>query len=247
MDCRRTARTIRAVRIRRQLTQEDVARRARVHRSTISRFERGFCGTLTIDVIDRVCAALEIRLDLVPRWRGGDLDRLLNAGHAALHEVVATYLATLPGWEVVPEVTFAINGERGAIDLLCWHAETGSLLVIELKTELVDMNDLLGSMDRRLRLAWRIARDRGWNVRTVSGWIIVTEGTTNRRRLTAHKQMLRNAFPMDGLAMRTWMSHPSGTARAISLWSSALPGHKRRTGSTPRQVHHRSGASTGSS
>jgi transcriptional regulator with XRE-family HTH domain len=243
MDCRRLASTIRAVRIRRRLTQEDVARRARIHRATVSRLERGFCSTLTLDVIDRVCAVLEIRLDLVPRWRGGDLDRLLNAGHAGLHEEVATYLATLLGWAVAPEVTYSINGERGAIDLLCWHAETCSLLIIELKTELVDLSDLLGSMDRRLRLARRIARERGWEPRTVSGWIIVSEGTTNRRRLAQHRQMLRNAFPLDGVAMRAWARRPSGEVRGLSLWSSALPGHERRTGSTPRRVHHGCGRS----
>jgi transcriptional regulator with XRE-family HTH domain len=237
------ASTIRAVRIRCHLTQEDVARRARVHRSTVSRLERGYCATLTLDVIDRVCAVLEIRLDLVPRWRGGDLDRLLNAGHSALHEEVATYFAALHGWEVAPEVTYSINGERGAIDLLCWHAETRSLLVIELKTELVDLSDLLGSMDRRLRLALRIARERGWDVRAVSGWIIVSDGTTNRRRLAAHQQMIRNAFPSDGIAMRSWTRRPSGTIRGLSLWSSARPRHERRSASTPRRVLHRAAAS----
>jgi transcriptional regulator with XRE-family HTH domain len=243
MDCRRLASTIRAVRIRRQLTQEDVARRARIHRATVSRLERGFCSTLTLDVIDLVCAVLEIRLDLVPRWRGGDLDRLLNAGHAGLHEEVATYFAALHGWEVAPEVTYSINGERGAIDLLCWHAETGSLLVVELKTELVDMSDLLGSMDRRLRLARRIGRERGWDVQSVSGWIIVAGGTTNRRRLSAHRQMLRNAFPSDGTEMRAWTRRPSGPVRALSMWSSALPGHQRRSTSTPRRVHRTSARS----
>jgi transcriptional regulator with XRE-family HTH domain len=239
VDGRRVALTVRAVRIRRGWAQQDVADRARVHRSTVSRLERGHCPTLTLEVIDRVCSVLEVRLDLVPRWRGGDLDRLLNAGHSALHEDVARFFAALPGWEALPEVTYSIDGERGAIDMLCWHAATGSVLVIEFKTELVDLNDLLSSMDRRLRLAWNIARQRGWDVRSVSGSVIVSGGTTNRRRLAAHARMLRNAFPVDGNAMRAWAHRPVDAVRGISLWSSAPPQHVRRTGSTPKRVRRR--------
>jgi transcriptional regulator with XRE-family HTH domain len=241
VDCRRVATTFRAVRIRRALTQEDVARRARVHRSTVSRLERGFCSTLTLDTIDRVCAVLEIRLDLLPRWRGGDLDRLLNAGHAGLHEEVAHFLTSVGGWVVVPELTYSVFGERGAIDLFCWHAATRSVLVIELKTELVDINDLLSSMDRRIRLAWRIARDRGWQPRSVSAWVIVAGGTTNRRRLVTHETVLRSAFPESGLTMRSWCRRPSDPVRGLSLWSSASPQHVRRARSTPKRVRHSRG------
>jgi len=41
-----------------------------------------------------------------------------------------------------------VYGERGVIDILCFHSPTGSLLVIELKTEIVDVQDLVGGVDR---------------------------------------------------------------------------------------------------
>ena len=207
-----------------------------MHRSTISRVERGHAGTLSVDTLASICAALDVRLDLIPRWRGGDLDRLLNAGHSALHEAVASFFAQLTGWTLVPEATFAIFGERGAIDILCWHAATRSLLVIELKTEIVDVQELIGSMDRKLRLAWRVARERGWQPTTISGWVIVTETTTNRRRLASHQRMLRNAFPADGMSMRAWVRQPAGRLVGLSLWSSAHPQHVRKPTSTLKRV-----------
>ncbi len=87
------------------------------------------------------------------RWRGGELDRLLNARHSAMHELVAGRFAQLPGWQIVPEASFSIYGERGAVDVLGWHAARGMLLVVELKTEIVDVQDLLASVDRKRRLA----------------------------------------------------------------------------------------------
>jgi hypothetical protein len=118
----------------------------------VSRIERGHLRPLSVDAILRVAEALEIRIDWSPRWRGGDLDRMLNAGHAAMHNSVARLFRRLP-WLMAPEVTFSIYGERGTIDILAFHPPTGALVVIELKTELVDVQDLIGSVDRYRRLA----------------------------------------------------------------------------------------------
>ena len=71
------------------------------------------------------------------------------------------------------EVSFSIWGERGVIDLLMWHPGRRALLIIELKTEIVDTGELLGTMDRRVRLARKIAEERGWDPLTVSSWIVL--------------------------------------------------------------------------
>ncbi len=67
-----------------------------------------------------------------------------------------------------PEVSFAVYGERGVIDILAWHPGERALLVIELKTEIVDIQDLIGTVDRKRRLARVVARDRGWVRRRAS-------------------------------------------------------------------------------
>ena len=66
-----------------------------------------------------------------------------------MHEELARLFAGLPDWVAVPEVTFSIYGERGAIDILAWHEPTRSLLVIELKTELVDIQETSGRSTAR--------------------------------------------------------------------------------------------------
>ena len=169
----------------------------------------------------RVAEVLEIRLTIEARWRGGELERLINADHSLLHELVARLLDGFAPWLRLPEVSFAIAGERGVIDILAFHPPTGSLLVIELKTVIADANRLAAGMDRKLRLAGRIARERGWEPRTVSAWVVVVDSRSNRRRLAAHRAMLRPAFPQDGHAVRRWLADPSGVVRALSFLSLA--------------------------
>ncbi|HYM52131.1 MAG TPA: helix-turn-helix domain-containing protein [Candidatus Dormibacteraeota bacterium] len=77
-------RVIRALRRRRGWRQEDAALRARIHRSTWSLLERGHVDHLTLSTVRRCLAALEVKLDLQPRWRGAELDRLLDEEDATL-------------------------------------------------------------------------------------------------------------------------------------------------------------------
>ena len=216
---------IRAVRIRQRLRQSDLATRAGVSQKSVSRIERAHLGTLSLDTLRKVAATLDIRVDVQARWRGGDLDRLMNARHSALSESVVRALRR-PGWIVAPEVSFSIYGERGIIDLLAWNQAKRALLVIELKTEIVDLNELVGTLDRKVRLAARIAREHGWAIEpetTISAWVIVTDSRTNRRRLQAHSAMLRAAYPIDGRAIRPWLGRPSAPVRCLSFWSSTRP------------------------
>lgn len=218
----------RAVRLRKGWRQVDVAAAARVSIATISRLERGDVESVSVGMLLRVAAALEIRIDWMPRWRGGELDRMLNAGHAAMHEAAAVELAGTD-WLTAAETTYAIYGERGIIDILCFHPPTGALLVIELKTDLVDVQALIGAVDRYRRLAPQVARERGWAVKFVSCWVLLRDTPSNHRRLAAHATVLRNAFPVDGRRMRGWLRHPAGTVAALSFLSDS---HARRASGT---------------
>lgn len=218
MDDVRVGRSFRAVRIRKGWRQSDVADVAGVSQDTVSRLERGDLEGMTVERIRAIGQAMNILIDLTPRWRGGELDRLLGARHSALHEEVAGRFAALPGWTTVPEVTFSIYGERGAIDVLAWHAATRTLLVIELKTELVDIQEMLGTLDRKRRLAPKIAAERGWIAGAVGVWVILADGRTNRRRVDAHRTVLRAALPSDGRAMNAWLAAPGGEIAGLSYW-----------------------------
>ncbi len=216
----RVSRAFRAVRIRRRWRQVDIADRARVSRSEVSKAECGQIDGITIATLMRIADALEVHLDLVPRWQGGELDRLLDAKHAALAERVAAELARFAGWVLAPEVSFAIYRERGRIDILAWHPATRSLLIGELKTELSDMQDTLGTIDMKRRLAKEIARQRGWYPRSASVWLVISGNRTNRRRAAAHGTILRAAFPApDGRQrLRRWLAAPVGTVAAMTFW-----------------------------
>ena len=219
MEDQRFGSTIRAVRVRRGWRQEDLAARSGVSPSTISRLERGHPGSLSLDMIRRVAKALDVRVDLVPRWRAGDLDRLLNAKHSQLHELVARWFAKeLPAWILAPEVSYAIFGERGVVDIVAWHPGRRAILVIELKTDIVDVNQIIGKVGEKARLIRQIVKDRGWDPLTVSTWLIVAAGRTNRARISAHQAVLRAAFPADGRVVRRWLADPVGRVAGLTIW-----------------------------
>lgn len=210
---------LRAVRVKRRWRQIDLAQRARVHRSVISRIERGQFESTSIGAILAIARALDIQVSLSARWHAGDLDRLVNGRHARLHESVARWFAEdLPEWVLDPEVSFSIYGERGVIDILAWHPSSRALIVIELKTDIVDVNLLMSQMDQRRRLAREIVRDRGWDPVSISTWVIVANGRTNRARLAAHRVVLRNAFPLDGRSIQGWLRRPDRGIAALSIW-----------------------------
>ena len=241
MTDQRLGASVRYLRIRRAWRQRDLAERAGVSQSAVSRIERGHLAGMRLDLIRAVAAAVDLRVDVVGRYRGGDLDRMLASGHSALHETVARHLGTRPGWRFASEVSFAIYGDRGVMDLLAWHERHRALLVIELKTEFVDMNELIGTLDRKRRRAAEVARARGWlaNASSVSVWVIVSDSSTNRRRAREHVAMLRMAYPLDGRAIRGWLRRPVGPVGCLSFWATS-PSGTAKSGSRPVQpVRHR--------
>lgn len=241
MDDQQLGVRLRAARIRRGWRQADLAGRAGVSDATVSRIERGHLGSLTFEAVRCVTAALEIRLETLPRSRAGDLDRLVNARHAALAEAVLARFARLPGWVARPEISFNVYGDRGVVDVLAWHAASRSLLVIELKTEIVELGELLAVLDRKRRLGAAIGAPLGWVPDLVGTWLIVAEGRTNRRRLTAHRAILRAAFPDDLRHVGSWLREPRGELRAMSRWPNRHPGTARSAFATPRRVRRATG------
>lgn len=216
VDDLRIGLALRRVRLRLGWRQQDVAERAGVSRATYSAIERGHIDRTTVAMLRRLAGVLEIRVELVPRWRGADLDRMIAAGHSRMAEQVGRALSRA-GWEARHEVSFSHFGERGVIDIVGWHAGRGAMLIIELKTEIVDVNELLVTMDRRRRLAPVVAASLGFAPRSVSTWVVVAETRTNRRRLAAHRTILRAAFAQDGRAISGWLRRPIGSLAALSF------------------------------
>ena len=220
---------LRALRLRRGLRQVDIARGAGCAHATVSRIERGHLEELTVARLRHVAGALNARVVIDVRWRGAEAARLLDERHAALQQELALRFARLPGWEFAPEVSFSIYGERGSIDVLARHRASGAVLVVELKSELVNLQDLLATVDRKRRLAPAIARERGWACNVVGTWVLLEEGRENRRRVAAHRHVLIGAFPSRGREIRAWLAGPGGTIAALSILTIARAGNGRRS------------------
>ena len=79
MDLGRLGRGIRALRRRRGWRQDDLAAAAGVSRAQVSRVELGDGAAITIGVIEHIVAAAGGSLDVLLRWQGEGLDRLVDA------------------------------------------------------------------------------------------------------------------------------------------------------------------------
>jgi hypothetical protein len=201
-----------------------VASKAGISQSAYSEIERGHLDAVPLRTLRNVAAVLEVRLVIEPRWRGAGLDRAISSRHAAMTEAVSRLLVEA-GWALRPEVSFNHYGERGVVDLIAWHPQSCTLLLVELKTELVDVNGLLAVTDRRRRLAGNIVHQFGWQPARIAQWVVMAEGRTNRRRLAEHRTALRSAFPADGRSIAGWLHDPCEPVSALwFLPNSSLAG-----------------------
>jgi transcriptional regulator with XRE-family HTH domain len=236
MDDIRVGAAIRAARVRRGWRQVDLATRAGVSDSLVSRIERGHVQGVQLSTLRAVAAVLEIRVELLPRSRGADLDRLINAKHAALTEAMTGWLRTFPGWELRPEYSFSVYGERGVIDMIGWHAERRALLECEHKSDIIDSGELFGTLDRRRRLGATIVESLGWKPATVSTLLVIGESDTNRRRVGALAATFDAALPDRIPAVRRYLHNPDHAIRGRMFFADRRPGQLINGYATVRRV-----------
>ena len=227
MDAVRVGRSVRALRLRAGLRQSDLSARARVPREVISEVERGFVSRASLDDLHQLAAALGADLDVRIRWRGEGLDRLLDEAHAATVGATVARLGRT-GWETAVEVSFSIWGERGSIDVLAWHARSRTLLVVEVKSVIPDIQAMLHGLDRKTRLAPKVATERGWRPAAVGRLLVVAESPTSRGRVRRSGAVLDAALPSRGPAVRSWLRGPRGSIAGIWFLSNAAHAHTRR-------------------
>lgn len=204
------------LRVRQGMTQVVLATRAGVGRRAVSMLELGRGEHLPLARIEAIVHALGGRLDLRLLWNGPELDRLLDEAHAAVAALVKRRLERW-GWDVRVEVSFSRYGERGRIDLLAYNAALRVLLVIEVKTELVDVQGLLGTLDQKARLARHVADRFGWRPRRVVPAIVFLEHSATRKRLR-FADTLFSSFTCRGRAALSWVRKPMEPVPDGLLW-----------------------------
>lgn len=224
---------VRALRHRQGLTQAELATRAEVSQAAVSRVERGRAREITLRTLDRIAEALGARTSLRLYWQGEALDRLLDAAHAGIVDRVIVILVAA-GWEVVPEATFSVYGERGSIDVLAFHPEHGALLIVEVKSAVPDMQAMLSNFDRKVRIGPRLAEGRGWAIRSVSRLLVLPDDRTARRRLAEHDATISRVLPGRTRVMRNWIANPTvAVAGVLFLSNSQRTRTRHRVGHRP--------------
>ncbi len=242
MDDRALGRRFRVVRHHLDLRQADVGEAAGLSQDVISLVEVGRIEDVSVRALRRHAAALggELRIEL--RYRAAELDRLLDEGHAALVGAVSARLRDL-GWEVRPEVSFAVYGERGAIDVVGWHAESGTLLVVEVKTELVSIEETLRRHDTKVRLAARVVEERfGWRPQRVARLLVLPEQRTARRQVERHAAVMTPAYPVRGHEVAAWLRSPSGSVSGLVFLPATSDGRALGGAVRRRRIGRRRGA-----
>lgn len=224
----------RALRRRRGWSQARLATAVGVSRAVVWRIERGHGDRVTLATLVRVATALDARVDVRLLWHGENLDRLIDARHARLVELTLERL-TQAGWLVATEASFNVRGERGSIDVLGYHADTGSLLVVEVKSVVPDLQAMLHGVDRKARIAPVVARERGWEASSVSRLLVLPEGQTTRRRVDSHRMTFGSSLPARTVEVRRWLVDPTGRLDGIAFLSDAPHKSKRQTGPRPPQ------------
>ncbi|MGH2427572.1 MAG: hypothetical protein ACRDGV_01620 [Candidatus Limnocylindria bacterium] len=213
MDDRRLGLAVRARRHRRAWRLVDLAATAGVGPTVCSLMERGQVERLSVRTARAIAGAVDLDLGWDIGWQRQDIDRLLDADHSALAAHWTRRLET-DGWLARSEISFNRYGDRGRIDLLGYHPVHRVLVVIEIKTALVDAQALLVGIDVKTRVAPFLARELGWRARLTVPAIVISDGTTARRHV-ANLAPLFGRYTLRGHAAVSWLRNPVGSPSGL--------------------------------
>jgi transcriptional regulator with XRE-family HTH domain len=235
------ARAVVSIRTALGWSQMDLALRAGMSQSTISRLERGQATDVTIGTAWRVLEAMGARpsLTVEPPYLG-DRARQRDAAHARCTSHVGRRLER-SGWLVAREVEVGGGRSRGWIDVLAFHPPTGLLLVIEVKTELHDLGQVERTLGWYEREAWAAARRRGWRPRRVCSGLLLLATEANEERLRSNREAIDSSFPVRAGELRDVIggSQVGSSGRALALID---PRSKRRLWLRPTRLDGRRSA-----
>ena len=205
---------LRALRRRRGWRQADLAREADCSQALVSTVEHGHLDHLSVRRLRGLFGALEARVVVEARWRGADLDRLLDSAHAAIVSRVVERLERA-GWTAVIEVTYSEFGERGSIDVLGLRPIERAALIVEVKSDVASSEGVGRKLDEKARLAPTIVRQRfGWTPAAIGVVLVLPESPRLRRLIEGIAAPLARMFPIDARAVASWLRAPVGPLAA---------------------------------
>jgi hypothetical protein len=218
----------------------DVAIAAGTSRQSVSLIEQGRLADVGGATARRIAAAVGLDLVFAVRGRGASIDRLLDEEHSALVDAVVRLLEAA-GWLVVVEYSFNHFGDRGSVDVLGWHAAASALLILEVKSELTDLQATCRSIDTKRRIVpGLVSRERGWRARNLGVVIVLPDTRGQRKAVDRRASIFAAGFPWRTVEVKRWIARPAGTMSGVWFLNSAIPtGAKRQSGGQTRVRRHR--------
>ncbi len=184
---------IRASRRRRQISQSTFADVVGVAQSTISRLERGFGGSLSVDLWQRVFLALGRRLNIdAPR---DPREEPADAGHLAMQELVLR-LGRTAGYAGSFELSTRAAEPRRSTDVGLRHDVGRRLILVECWNTFGDVGAAARSTTRKLaeavELAVALGGERSYRV---GGCWVVRASERNRQLIGRYPELFASRFP----------------------------------------------------
>ncbi|HEY7590022.1 MAG TPA: helix-turn-helix transcriptional regulator [Candidatus Limnocylindrales bacterium] len=222
------AHTVRNAREAMGWSRRELATRADVSRQLVDRVESGTV-TPSFQTVGRLFAPLGIDSELVSR-----APFLIDGTRQRdpVHSTCGAYgrrRLEKAGLPVHREVEIAHGRSHGWIDLLAFEPVTGTVLVIEIKTQLDD----LGRIERVLtwyeREAWNAARKFGWRPRRIRVWLVVLATEVVEERILENRAALAQSFPVRADTMSAWLRNPTQPLPAGRGLALVDPRSKRRS------------------
>jgi hypothetical protein len=146
----------------------------------VTRVEQGDVNA-TIESAGRMLDALDVDVRLVcrlPFTTGSPLQR--DGAHATCSAYIQRRLEAA-GWLIAREVEIVHGRSHGWIDLLAFDPRSGTLVVIEVKTEIDDVGRIERTLAWYQREAWSVARRLGWRPSRVAAWLLLLATEQKRR------------------------------------------------------------------
>ena len=176
-----------------------------------------------------------------PRWRGAELPRLMDERHVGMVGLAVGELRRL-GWEVRLEHSFNWRGERGSVDVLAWLPASRVLLIVEVKTQVVDVQELLSTLDRKRRVVpATVSGDLDWGPVAVGCVVVRPEETRTRAAIGRHAAVFAAALPSRNVEVRRWLRCPAGPVAGIWFLRYSNPSNGQRPWGTVTRVRRASG------
>lgn len=220
-------------------SQQTLATRAGVSQSLVSLVERGRIADLTFGTASALLEAMGGRLIVrVDAPYLGDRVRQRDPAHARMSAHVVRRMRAA-GWVVATEVEVGGDRSRGWIDALAFHPESGTLLIIELKTEIHDLGQIERNLGWYEREAFAAARRLGWRPRRAIGCLLLLASRANDDRAASNRASIDDGFRIRARELGAIIggeSIPAPRTRVIAMLD---PASRRRAWCRPLWIDGR--------